>query len=118
MLTLIPIITTLVNVLLAALQADGIVSPSISSLVTGLESIIAPLVSKLSSGSGTTSDVLAVLGALSGAITVLKSNTSISGTVLAQINDLDEAVSAALAAYVQAGVAVTPSTLTPITPVV
>lgn len=117
MLTLLPFITLLVNVVLAALQSAGVTSPVITSLITSLESTVVPLVTNLKSGTSSTSDVLAVLGALSGVITTLKAQTGIAPTLLAQLNVLDESVSAALAAYVTAGKQIDLSVLTPIAPV-
>jgi hypothetical protein len=117
-LTLIPIISTLLNVLLSVLQANGVTTPAMTSLITSLGSVVTPLVEKLATGSGTTSDVLAVLGALSGVITTLKQNKSINPAVLTQLNDLDEAVDAALAAYIQAATNIDLTVLTQLTPVV
>jgi hypothetical protein len=112
MLTLIPLISLVVNVALAALQAAGVTSPAITGLITSLEGTVVPLISNLSSGASKTSDVLAVLGALSGVIATLKAQTGISPTILGQLNTLDLAVTAALAAYVQAGKGIDTSTLT------
>ncbi len=114
MLTLLPIITLIVNVALAALQSAGIVTPAITSLTTSLESTILPLVTNLSAGNSSTSDVLAVLGALSGVIATLKAQTGLNPTLLSQLNTLDTAVTAALAAYVQGGKGIDLSVLTPI----
>ena len=114
MLTLLPLVTLIVNVALTALQAAGVTTPSITGLITSLESTVTPLIANLTAGNSKTSDVLAVLGALSGVITTLKNQTGISPALLTQLNDLDQAVTAALAAYVTAGKGIDLSVLTPI----
>ncbi len=58
--------------------------------------------------------MLAVLGALSGVIATLKAQTGLNPTLLSQLNTLDQAVTAALAAYVQGGKGIDLSVLTPI----
>jgi hypothetical protein len=118
MTTLLPFISLLVNVVMAALQSAGVTSPAITSLVTSLESTVVPLIANLTAGNSKTSDVLAVLGALSGVIATLKAQTGLNPTVLTQLNTLDEAVTAALAAFVQAGKGLDLTVLTPIAPVV
>lgn len=114
MLTLLPLISLIANVALTALQAAGVTSPSITALITSLESTVLPLIQNLTTGNSTTSDVLAVLGALSGVIATLKAQTGVSATVLSQLNTLDLAVTAALAAYVTAEKGIDLTTLTPL----
>jgi hypothetical protein len=114
MLTLVPFIQLLVNVVLATLQASGVTSPSITALATSLESSVVPLFDKLASGSDKTADTLAVLGALSGVLTTLRNQPGLDAKLLDQINVLDMAVSAGLAGYVQAGKGIDLSLLTPI----
>jgi hypothetical protein len=118
MLTLLPLIAMIVNVALTALQTSGIVSPSITSLISSLEGTVLPMVQNLSAGTSTTSDVLAVLGGLSGVIATLKAQTGINPEVLTQLNTLDAAVTAALAAYVQAGKGIDLTVLDQLAPVV
>jgi hypothetical protein len=114
MLALLPLITLIINVAMAALQAAGISNASTSGLITSLESTVLPLIANLSNGQSKTADVLAVLGALSGVIATLKAQTGLAPAILAQINTLDEAVQSGLAAYVQAGNGIDLSILTPI----
>jgi hypothetical protein len=117
MLTLLPLITMLVNVAMVALQAAGVTTPGVSGLVTSLEGTVLPLFANLSAGKSKTSDVLAVLGALSGVITTLKQQTGLDPKLLTQLNALDTDVQAALAAYVQAGKGIDLTTLGQIAPV-
>lgn len=117
MLSLVPFIQLLTNVVLVALQAAGVTSPAITALINSLEGTVVPLIANLSSGNSTSSDTLAVLGALSGVLATLQKQTGIAPTVLAQINALDQAVEAAIVAFLQAEKGVDLTVLTPIAPV-
>jgi hypothetical protein len=114
MLALLPLITLIVNVAMAALQAAGITNASTSGLVTSLEATVLPLIANLASGQSKTADVLAVLGALSGVIATIQAQTGLDPAVLAQVKTLDAAVQSGLSAYVQAGKGIDLSVLTPI----
>lgn len=114
MLTLVPFIQLLVNIVLTTLQASGVTSPSITSLVSSLEATVVPLVGNLANGQSRTADVLAVLGGLSGVLTTLRNQTGLDPKVLDQIDALTQSVNAGLAGYVQAGKGIDLSLLTPI----
>jgi hypothetical protein len=118
MLALLPLITLIINVSMAALQAAGITNASTSGLITSLEATVLPLIANLASGQSKTADVLAVLGALSGVIATIQAQAGLDPAVLAQVKTLDEAVQAGLAAYVQAGKGVDLTVLTLLAPVV
>lgn len=111
---IVSLVTLIVNVVLTALQSSGVTNSSTTALVTGLENAVLPLLSGLNSGASVTSDVLAVLGALTGVLGTLKQNTGLDPAILAQIDTLNASVQAALVAYVQAGKGVDLSVLTPI----
>ncbi|CAN5951061.1 unnamed protein product [Sphagnum jensenii] len=111
------IIALLLPVLTTVLQNQGVIGSSTSNLITSLLSTITPLISNLQNGTSKVQDTLAVLGALTGVIASLKANTSLPAATLAEINQLDLDVQAALTAYVQSGKGVDLSVLTPIAPV-
>lgn len=117
MLSILPFIQLLSNVILVALQAAGVTSPSITALINSLEGTIIPLITNLSTGTSSTSDTLAVLGALSGVLATLQKQTGIAPELLSQINALDQAVEAAIVAFLQAQKGIDLTVLTPIAPI-
>lgn len=100
LLTIIGIIGTLVPTIL---QNRGIIGANTDTLITSLLGPITALIADLKAGNTKTQNALAALGALSGVIAVLKATTGLAPTVLAEINNVDLDVQAALTAYVTAG---------------
>jgi hypothetical protein len=107
------IISALLPFLITELQQYKVISPSIATLITGVEGAATTLVS-----SATTSPVTAVsiLTSISAAVKVLQSQTTISPLTLSIIN----AVDAALAAGIDASTVtvVNPAALQPESPIV
>lgn len=116
MLTFLPLLSLLSNVVMVVLQSAGVATPGISALVTSLESSVLPLIANLTAGNSKMSDVLAALGALSGVISTLQ-GSGVSPELMDQLNLLDGSVKAALAAYVQSGKGIDLKALAPIAPV-
>lgn len=96
------ILTTIASLVPTILSNAGVIGTSTSSLITNLLGPIETLFASLKSGNSTTTDALAALAALYGTIQVLKQNTKLSPTVLAEINGLDLDVQKALANYAAA----------------
>lgn len=112
------LVSILGNVALIVLQNAGIAPAGTTALATALETAIQPLLAKLSSGGNTaSSDVLAALGALSGVLQVLKSQTNLPANVLSEIEAHATAVQAALAAEVATAKGIDLSALAPVTPI-
>lgn len=96
-------LTTILTILGALvptiLQNSGVIGSSTSTLITNLLGPVETMLGNLKSGQSTTQDGLAALAAMAGVIAVLKTNTSLSPTVLAEIANVDADVQAALAGY-------------------
>ena len=93
------ILTIIASLVPTILANSGVIGTQTSSLITNLLGPVENLFAALKSGNSTTTDALAALAALSGTIQVLKQNTSLSPTVLTEINGLDLDVQKALADY-------------------
>lgn len=111
---IVTIVSVLLQVVMSSLQAAGVTTPSITALITGIETAILPLFTNLGKGTSNLSDVLASLAALSGVISTLKATTGISPALLAQLNTLDTAVEAAISAYLTSQKGYDPTLLAPI----
>jgi hypothetical protein len=108
------VIALIIQLLPGILAGAGVISPSMSALVTQLGAAIPGLIASLASGQPATSDVATILQGIQTELTVLKANTTLNPAALADAATLDAALTAALAAY-QAGAATDdPSTLTPL----
>lgn len=109
------ILQLLLPTLLNLLGTEGVISPSLSSLVTKLASAIPTLIASLISGSGVTNDILAVLRAVQTEVNALKaSSTLLTLNQANEINALDKGIADAIAAYQASTVATDPSTLMPL----
>lgn len=84
------------------LENTGVIGASTDTLITNLLGPVETLVANLKTGQSTTQDGLAALAAMAGVIAVLKSNTSLSPTVLTQIANVDADVQSALTGYATA----------------
>lgn len=109
------LITTLVPVLLTLLGSEGVISPSLTSLVTKLSAVIASLVADLVNGGTVTSDTLAILKAINTEVDNLKSSGAVftlnTGNI---INALDLAIADALTAFNNSKLIDDPSNLVPL----
>jgi len=103
MLSFIPLISLIANVLMQSLGAAGVVSPATSTLVTGLAGGVLGLLGNLAPGQTKVQDVLAVLAGLSSILATLKADTSLPADKLTLINNLDGEVQAAIKGYITAG---------------
>jgi hypothetical protein len=102
------------NVTLTAIPATTAFVP----LITGLEAGINPLLTSLTTGSSTTTDVLAGYGALIAVITTLKATTGIDPTVLAKLDEyLTAAQNGTAAALAVATAGYNAAQLAPVTPI-
>jgi len=97
------------------LSQNGVISSSLSGLITQLASAIPGLVASLLSGKGVTNDIIAILTAIQAEVQTLKKNNSLLTLNEAnEITALDDALSDALTAYKESQVTTAPSTLTPL----
>lgn len=104
----------LLGALPTLLQAFGVVSPSLASLIASLTSAIPTLIAKLTAGGTPTADELALLQAFQSEISALQANTDLDPADLALAAALNEALAKAIAAYQTAEIVDDPSTLTPL----
>lgn len=93
------ILTIIASLVPTILANSGVIGAPTASLITNLLGPVESLFAAIKSGNTATTDALAALAALSGTIQVLKQNTSLSPTVLTEINGLDQDVQKALADY-------------------
>lgn len=111
------ILSILGSIIPVILQNSGVIGSSTATLITNLLSPVETLIANLKSGQPKMQDALAILAAVSGAITVLKANTALSPDVLTEVNNIDLDVQKALAAYVQAEKGLDLTIYQPIAPV-
>jgi hypothetical protein len=105
-------ITLLIQLLPGILQGVGVISPSLSKLISDLGAAVPGIIASLSSGQPISSDVVTMLQGFQTELAVLKSDTGLSPSALADATTLDGAITDALTAYTAAGKVDDPSTLT------
>jgi folate-dependent tRNA-U54 methylase TrmFO/GidA len=93
------IVSAILPFLLTELQQYKVVSPSLASLIEGIESAASAFASDITGKDGNLSITAAgLLAAISAAVSVLKTQTTISPVALSLITALDQAVAAGIAA--------------------
>lgn len=117
MLSFIPIISLIANVLMTSLGAAGVVSPSVSKLVTDLSGGLLGLLGGLAPGQTKSQDVIAALGASMAILTTLKSDTTLPADKLTLIDNLIGEVQSAIIAYTVAGKGFDPANYSQIAPI-
>lgn len=109
------LILTIVGTLVPQLLKNaGVIGANTQNMISGILTPIETLFANLKAGTTKTGDYLASLAAISGVITVLRATSNLPPAVLTEIDDLDKDVTAALAAYAQAGAGFDPSLYAPI----
>ena len=108
------VIALIIQLLPGILAGAGVISPSLSTLITQLGAAIPGLITSLASGQPATSEIAVILQGIQTELTVLKANTTLNPTALADATTLDAALTDALAAYQTASTTDDPSTLTPL----
>lgn len=104
MLALITSILSIAGPLITSILANrGVIGTNTQNLINGLSGPLANLLATLAAGTTKTQDALAVLAAAQGAVAVLKATTGLPADTLAQINNIDLDITAALAGYATAG---------------
>lgn len=113
------IISSLLPILIQALQGAKVISPAIGGLITGIEGAASTVVTELTAPGATATPSVTVqtlLTAISAGLQVLQTETNISPTTLLIIAAVNSAIQAGLVAV--AGIkSVDPTQLQPITPV-
>lgn len=113
------IISALLPILTNSLQGAKAISPSIASLITGIEQAAAAVVTAFSAPGATSTPSITVttlLAAISSGLQVLQTETQISPSTLLIIAAVDSAIQAGLTAVSQI-TSVDPTKLQPIAPV-
>lgn len=113
------IISALLPILTETLQGAKVISPSISSLITGIEQAASAVVTAFSAPGATatpTVTVTTLLGAISAALQVLQTQTQIDPATLLIIAAVDSAIQAGITSVSQI-TSVDPTKLQPIQPV-
>lgn len=106
------------GIVTSALQASGTIPPGAASLITAIETAIADFKNAITGANGQISlSSVSILSGISAALTVLQSQTQLAPSDLALVQALDQAVSAGITAFKNAGVKLDPTTLLPISPV-
>ena len=103
----------LLPILIQELQQFKVISPTIGNLITGIETAATPLINDAATASPVSAT--AILTAISGAVKVLQSQTTLSPTTLLIVQTVDAAIASGLAASDIK--TVDPTALTPETPV-
>lgn len=111
---IISIITGLANTLLTTLAGQGVLSTNLSKLISTLLASAATLFAAFTSGGTKSSELAAVLAAIQNDLAALKSDTSLNPSVIAQLQESERLLQAAVTAYQAAQVKTDPSTLTPL----
>ena len=112
------IISALLPILTSTLQNLKVISPSSGGLITGIEGAAAVVIQELTTPGATATPsitVTSLLTAISAALQVLQTETTISPTTLLIIAAVDSAIQAGLTAVSQI-TSVDPTKLQPITP--
>ena len=112
--TILAILGSLVPMIL---QNTGVIGASTTTLINHLLAPVVTLIQNLMAGTSKTQDALAVLGAMSGVVAVLKANTNLPASVLTELGDIDADIDKALAAYVTAEGGLNLTVYQPIAPV-
>lgn len=110
------IIGALLPFALSELQQFKVISPQIASLITAIEGSAASFTSGITTSNGAANiTATSLLSAISAAVTVLQSQTTIPPATLAIIQAVDSAIQAGLAA--RNITSVDPTALKPISPI-
>jgi hypothetical protein len=107
-----------IPILIQPLSGTGVIPANAATLTDNLLTPVEALIAKLRSGTSSTADGLAALAAISGVTAVLQADTTLSPAMLAEVNNVDADVTAALKAYGLAGNGYNASLYTAIAPVV
>lgn len=108
------ILSLLVNTLPVILQSTGVISASMSSLITTLGNIVPTVIRSVSAGEPVADEVIQFLQAAQVEIASLRANTLLDPNALQLADTLDRGITDALVAYEAAGKTTDPSTLTPL----
>jgi len=108
------IISALLPILTSTLESSKTITPEIGSLITGIEAAAADLIAEIKGG-GTSVTATSLLAAISSALSVLQTQTTLNPEALIIANSFVSAAQAGLAASNIA--AVDPTKLAPVTPV-
>ena len=114
---IVTLITTLAQTLMTILSGQGIIGTSLANLIDTLVSSGATLFGILKSGGTPSTQLSAVLTTLQADLKAVQADTTLSPTILQQIEEAIAVVEAGIAAFQQAQINTDPSTLTPIPPV-
>ena len=101
-----------IQLLPGILQGVGVISPSMSKLITQLGAAVPGLITSVAQGKSVPDDTLAVLSALRAELTALSQNTTLAPQALGQITTLTLSLNNALIGYEAAEKVDDPSTLT------
>jgi precorrin isomerase len=112
---IVAIITTLLPILTNLLGTTGIISPTITALISKLAGAIPALVAGLIQGKTVTADILVILQGIQTEVNALKSSNALFTLNQAnEINALDLAISNAITSYQASTTKTDPSNLTPL----
>lgn len=112
---IVSLIATLLPILLSLLGTEGVISPTLSALITQLAGAIPALIAGLVTGKSVTADIVTVLQAIQTEVNTLKTGSSLFTLNQAnEINALDSAITNALNAYTASTTTDNPSNLTPL----
>lgn len=112
---IVTLISTLLPILLSLLGTEGIISPSLSGLITQLAAAIPALITGLINGKSATAEIVTVLQAIQSEVNALKTGSTLFTLNQAnEINALDSAITNALNAYTASTTTDDPSNLTPL----
>lgn len=113
----IDLILLVINAALGSLSASGKVPANVTQLVAALGPVIVNAVNAIKGGQGKVNDVVTALGALSGVLAILKSQTNLDPEILSQIDVYDQAVQAGITEYLDSKNGVDLSKLSPVAPI-
>jgi len=111
------LILLVVTTALSSLSASGKIPATIATLVSSLAPIIGNAIKAIQGGQGKVQDAVTALGALSGVIAVLKSQTNLPADVLAELDVYNTAVQAGITGYLDSKTGIDLSKLGTVDPI-
>lgn len=113
---ILPLIELIVNIGLTIAGSTGVIPANSGALAASLEAAAGPLISSLSTGQPTSSDVMAAFATCIGILATLKSQTGLDPKILARVNQYMAAAEDGVSGYMLASKAYDPANYAPVPP--